>query len=158
MRQSRTLEKDFPKISADLAALYEDIRKDYKKVQQAHGVPGYKNLVWKYRCDSSDMGRGKSGSFRVLGYYRESDNTMYMFSIYSKKQYEQPPAKDIAKWIKNVRVSFPMDTIIENASAETIIITETEIELCIVCGASLSDDEKDAFGDRCAVHRTSVSN
>jgi hypothetical protein len=148
VRQRKALEKDFPHISTDLASLYEDIREDYKKVQQAHGVPGYKNLVWKYRCESSDMDRGKSGSFRVLGYYREEDNTMYMISVYPKKLYEQPPAKDMEKWTKNVKASF---------SSQSVLVTEAKVEICIICGSSLSDDERDAFGDRCAIHRTTMS-
>jgi mRNA-degrading endonuclease RelE of RelBE toxin-antitoxin system len=106
VRQRKALEKNFPKISVDLASLYEDIRKDYKKVQQAHSVPGFKNLLWKYRCESSDMARGKSGSFRVLGYYREEDNTMYMLFVHPKSQFEQPPVKDLTKWVKNVTVAF----------------------------------------------------
>lgn len=149
VRQRYVLAKDYPRIVTDLAALYEDIRKDHAKVLQSHSVPGFKNAVWKYRCDSSDMNRGKSGSFRVMAYYREADNTLYPFCVYSKQQYEQPPAKDVAKWIKNVKVAF---------SIGSVLVTEVEVEFCIVCGTSLSSDEKGAFGDRCAVHRTAVSN
>jgi hypothetical protein len=58
------------------------------------------------------MQRGKSGGFRVLAYYREENKTVYPFFIYSKKEYEkypgqQPPRKDIVKWLTNLTAAFP---------------------------------------------------
>jgi mRNA-degrading endonuclease RelE of RelBE toxin-antitoxin system len=113
VRQRKALAKDYPKLLTDLATLYEDIRKDYAKVQQAHSIPGYKNTVWKYRCESSDMGRGKSGGFRVTGYFREADNTMYMICVHTKKQFEQPPGKDLMRWLKSLQ------TTVDNTTPKT---------------------------------------
>jgi hypothetical protein len=58
------------------------------------------------------MQRGKSGSYRVLAYYREQDNTIYPFFVYQKKEYEkfpgqQPTASDIRKWLKSLISSMP---------------------------------------------------
>lgn len=54
------------------------------------------------------MKRGKSGSFRVLCYYREQNDTVYPFFIYTKMEYEknpgeQPPAKEIKLWISDLQ-------------------------------------------------------
>jgi len=63
------------------------------------------------------MQLGKSGAFRVLCYYLETTNTVYPFFIYTKKEYEkavgeQPTAKEIKRWIADLkeRLAAPAET------------------------------------------------
>ncbi len=104
-KKVKLLRKSFPHIDRDLAGLYEDIRSDY--TAHGDGVPGFQNVVWKFRCQCSDMGRGKSGGFRVLAFVDVATNTIYPFFVYSKAEYEkapgqQPPAKEIKEWLKSL--------------------------------------------------------
>jgi len=106
-KQVAVLRRIYPSVDRDLAQLYEDISNQHPGVSQSHALPGYDGKVWKYRCDSTDMNRGKSGSFRVLVYFRPSDGVAYPICIYQKKDYEkakggQPPNKEIGKWINNL--------------------------------------------------------
>ncbi len=99
-RRVKHLRKDFPKIDEDLQHLFEKITKADSFKVHGDGVPGFGNTVWKYRCESSNMNRGKSGGFRILAYFLESRSTLYPFLVYTKKEYEkadkgQPSKNDI---------------------------------------------------------------
>jgi hypothetical protein len=82
--------------------MYEEISRDYQHACGANGVPGFSNTVWKYRCESRDMARGRSGGFRVLVYVRENNKTLYPFHVYRKSDYEKPPDKDVKAWLKGL--------------------------------------------------------
>jgi mRNA-degrading endonuclease RelE of RelBE toxin-antitoxin system len=104
-KKVKQLRKSFPHVDKDLAGLYEDLSSDYKS--HGDGVPGFQNAVWKFRCPSTDMNRGKSGGFRVLAFVNEGAHTIYPFFVYSKAEYakapgQQPPAKDIKEWLKTL--------------------------------------------------------
>ena len=140
-RKLKQLRKDFPSLDNDLAGVYEEIKKDYKRVPQSHAVPGYQNVVWKYRCESSDMERGKSGSFRLLAYYKEADNTVYPFFVYSKKEYEkyrgeQPRGKEINEWIEGLKQDLATPEILEVEYGDEDVPTPEHT--CPNCGPSVA--------------------
>lgn len=118
-RQLRDLRKTYRNIDDDLAHGFEEIIKDRKVACHALPVPGLDSnkdalgnhvepRVWKYRIPSKDMQRGKSGGFRILSYYRDTDNTLYPFCIYTHAQYDnQPPHKDLKKWLRGLGEMLP---------------------------------------------------
>jgi len=102
-RLLKKLRKKYPRAEEDLAAAFEDIARDFTTACQANAVPGFHRAVWKYRCKSSNMQRGRSGGFRILAYYAEASNTLFAIAVYTKDQYEQqPPTKDVRKWLSNL--------------------------------------------------------
>jgi mRNA-degrading endonuclease RelE of RelBE toxin-antitoxin system len=145
-RQLKELLKKYRHAETDLAEAYAQIIKDRKRACNALDVPGYGSKIWKYRCDSVDMERGQSGGFRIMALWKEEENTLYPFCIYTHIQYpKQPPVKDLRKWLKEVLGVGPSEP-----PANTVLV-----EACIICGTTLSGEEQDAFGDRCARHRVS---
>jgi mRNA-degrading endonuclease RelE of RelBE toxin-antitoxin system len=147
-RQLKELHKKYRHAEADLADAYADIIKDREHACNAVATPGYDSTVWKYRCESTDMKRGQSGGFRIMMLWKEEENTLYPFCIYTHADYPtQPPYKDLRKWLKKT-LGF---SVTGKPSAGPI-----PAQICKFCGISLSDDEKGAFGDRCAVHRASA--
>ncbi len=96
------------------------------------------------------MERGQSGGFRVLMLWDEKENTLYPFCGYTHAEYpKQPPTKDLRKWLS--------ETVARPAAEKTMAVGSVFVAetVCYICGSNLSGDERHAFGDRCAVHRTS---
>jgi hypothetical protein len=94
------------------------------------------------------MERGQSGGFRVMMLWNEAENTLCPFCIYTHVAYpKQPPTKDLRQWLKEA-IAVP-------SPPKVMTVGSVVVKVCFICGSFLSDDEKDAFGDRCAVHRTS---
>ncbi|MDP1713701.1 MAG: type II toxin-antitoxin system RelE/ParE family toxin [Anaerolineales bacterium] len=63
------------------------------------GSGGVRKIRWAM------SGRGKSGSVRVIYYFKKQDDEIWLLTIYSKNEAESIPAhilRQIAKEIKNV--------------------------------------------------------
>ena len=61
------------------------------------------------------MQRGTSGGFRLLAYYSKASNTLYPFYVYTKKDHEkdtaeQPPYKDMKKWLAELVLELGSDS------------------------------------------------
>lgn len=65
-------------------------------------IPGLLDKVYKARCASSDMKRGKSGGYRVIYYLEGRDSKIYLLSIYSKAQRENIPVDEILQILKEM--------------------------------------------------------
>lgn len=63
-------------------------------------IPGLDGKVFKLRLGSSDMGRGKSGSFRVIYYLLAPDKTIYLLTIYAKAYKEDIEDSEIKALLK----------------------------------------------------------
>jgi mRNA-degrading endonuclease RelE of RelBE toxin-antitoxin system len=99
----KRLTKTYRRAETDIASAFEEIIKDFRRACHATPVPGYNSTVWKYRCASSDMSKGRSGGFRMLCYYSEELNTLYPFYAYTHTEFEnQPPPKDIRNCLKEL--------------------------------------------------------
>ncbi len=99
-RSLSRLRKSFPRVDGDIAGLYEDISKtSHQTAGPAKAVPGYSMTVWKYRCESTDMGRGKSGGLRVLAFYYKGGDVLFPFLVYIKKDFEKEPGEQPSKKI-----------------------------------------------------------
>ena len=58
-------------------------------------IPGYDGEVIKYRMPGSDMKRGKSGGFRIIGLLIEGDTELILLTIYAKSSKENISQKQI---------------------------------------------------------------
>jgi len=74
-----------------LSKKYKNIKQDFqsltKELQQNPKVGTHLHLnCYKLRVANSSIPTGKSGGFRVIYYYIDSDENIYLMSIYSKTQ------------------------------------------------------------------------
>ena len=87
---------------------YRHIGSDLEKINSllidnaAYGdaIGGLEGKVFKARLASSDMSRGKSGGFRIIYYLRNSDNTIYLLTIYAKTYKEDIDPLEIKTLLK----------------------------------------------------------
>ena len=93
----KTLKKKFRRIVTDLEEL-DDMLTDNPLCGDA--IPGLDGKVFKLRLASSDMGKGKSGSFRVIYYLLAPDKTIYLLTIYAKAYREDIDTSEIKALLK----------------------------------------------------------
>ena len=58
------------------------------------------NRCYKIRLANSSIPTGKSGGFRIIYYYIDSDNNLYLMSMYSKNELENIDDKIILNILK----------------------------------------------------------
>lgn len=96
------LRKQFPNIDRDLEQIWPDIARDYRKARQAESIPKFKDTVFKYRSKCSDMKRGASGGYRVIGFYHQPNNTLYPIFVYHKAENSDVQPKTVAACIQEL--------------------------------------------------------
>ncbi|MEK6651907.1 MAG: type II toxin-antitoxin system RelE/ParE family toxin [Nitrospirota bacterium] len=98
-RDVKYLKKKYRHIASDLEKLNSILIDD-----PAYGdaVTGLEGRVFKARLASSDMGKGKSGGFRIIYYLRSSDNTIYLLTIYAKAYKEDIDPVEIKALLKKI--------------------------------------------------------
>lgn len=93
----KNLKKKYRHIVTDLEEL-NDILTDNPLYGDA--IPGLDGKVFKLRLASSDMGKGKSGSFRAIYYLLAPDKTIYLLTIYAKAYREDIDTSEIKALLK----------------------------------------------------------
>jgi mRNA-degrading endonuclease RelE of RelBE toxin-antitoxin system len=96
-RQVKRLRKKYRNIKADLRGLEKVL---FANPKAGDPIPGLRNKVYKLRLASSDLERGKSGGFRVIYYFTQSDNNIYLLTIYPKPEKENIHIAEIVKALK----------------------------------------------------------
>ncbi len=81
-REVKKLFKKYKKITADL----QELQKILQQNPQAGIELGHS--CYKIRLANSSIPSGKSGGFRVIYYYLDAQNNIYLMSIYSKTELE----------------------------------------------------------------------
>jgi len=76
-----------------LAKKYKKIKNDFKGlIKELEDNPNagihLTNNCYKIRVSNSSIPTGKSGGFRVIYYYLDNNNNIFLMSIYSKTQQE----------------------------------------------------------------------
>jgi mRNA-degrading endonuclease RelE of RelBE toxin-antitoxin system len=79
-REIKKLFKKYKKLPQDLKTLQKELLKNPKS-----GVE-LGNSCYKIRLANSSIPTGKSGGFRVIYYYLDEYNNIYLLSIYSKTE------------------------------------------------------------------------
>ena len=78
LKEVKSLHKRYKNIAKDLLALKEALNENPKSgTALAHNC-------YKIRLSNSSVPTGKSGGFRVVYYYIDDKNNLYLLSIYSK--------------------------------------------------------------------------
>lgn len=65
-------------------------------------IKGLGGKVFKTRLASSDMGKGKSGGFRIIYYLAHHDKIIYLLTIYAKAYKENIDPIEIKAILKKV--------------------------------------------------------
>ena len=81
-REAKRLYKKYKKLPIDLKTLAERLADNPKS-----GVDLGANC-YKIRLENSSIPTGKSGGFRILYYYYDGGNNLYLLSIFSKRDME----------------------------------------------------------------------
>ena len=82
-RDVSKLRKKYRNIERDIETLFEEIKQNYRTTASAQAIPGYSNRLWKYRCRSTDLKRGRRGGFRLICYLSATQE-MCPIAIYVK--------------------------------------------------------------------------
>jgi len=98
-RQLKKLKKKYFHITNDLESLFVRIEEGELP---GDPIPGLLNRVYKARCASSDMTKGKSGGYRVIFYLEGLNKQIYLLSIYSKAQRENIQVEEILQILKEM--------------------------------------------------------
>lgn len=81
-KEAKRLAKKYKNISRDLFELRATLMKNPKAgIDIAHGC-------YKIRLANSSIPTGKSGGFRIIYYYLDPHENLYLMSIYSKTDLE----------------------------------------------------------------------
>ena len=85
---------------------YRQIPKDLKNLKKSLednprlGI-SLGNSCYKLRWENSSVPTGKSGGFRVIYYYIDDDNYLYLMAMYSKSELENISDDKILEILKN---------------------------------------------------------
>lgn len=99
-KKVKRLAKRFPNIEKDLQEFYSAIEENHRQKCGAAAVPKFGESVWKYRCRSSDLKRGKSGGYRIICYVDSDLFLIYPITIYAKADQSDITASEINKLVK----------------------------------------------------------
>ncbi len=91
----KRLFKRYKQLASDLKSLREELSQNPKS-----GIE-LGNRCYKIRLANSSIPTGKSGGFRIVYYYIDSDSNLYLMSMYSKNELENIDDKTIITILKD---------------------------------------------------------
>ncbi len=91
----KKLYKKYPSLKNDLAKLASSLEKDY-----SIGISLGNNL-FKIRLAIESKNKGKSGGARVIYFFLNQDNEVYLIHIYDKNEYENIIKETLITFLKN---------------------------------------------------------
>ena len=91
----KKLYKKYPSLKNDLAILVISLEKDY-----TIGISLGSNL-FKVRLAIESKTKGKSGGARVVYFFLNQDNEVYLVHIYDKSEYENITKETLITYLKN---------------------------------------------------------
>jgi hypothetical protein len=151
LRALHELKKTYPHIEDDLEQLKTLVESDYQKAANADRLkmPGHPDLagkVWKYDCRSSDINKHQRESARLVCMFLDDPGTLYGVLCFVRANNPYVDPREMERCMKQLSEAL-------SRPAELPVEVCTD---CKVCGSALTGDEQDAFGDRCAQHRTAT--
>ena len=93
--QVKKLAKKYKKIKEDLKNLSEELKNDPKV-----GIP-LGEYLYKIRVANPSTSTGKRGGFRVIYYYLDTKNNLYLINIYSKTEQQNISEAKLYNILKN---------------------------------------------------------
>jgi mRNA-degrading endonuclease RelE of RelBE toxin-antitoxin system len=92
----KRLQKKYRYILDDVELLEKELRHN-----PTMGTP-LKGGLYKIRIKNSDKKQGKSGGYRVITYYIDNTNSVNLFRIYDKSEFETISTEELLKAIKEI--------------------------------------------------------
>lgn len=99
-KKVKKLAKRFRNIEKDLQKFYSAIEENHRQKCGAAPVPDFRQSVWKYRCQSTDLKRGQSGGYRIICYVDSVRFLIYPITIYAKSDQSNISASEIQKLVE----------------------------------------------------------
>lgn len=93
----KQLKKKYKNIKYDIISLITELQSN--TTLGTHIV----NNCYKIRLANSSIPTGKSGGFRVITYYLDKDENIYLLSIYSKSDLENITEQKIKELLKEIK-------------------------------------------------------
>ena len=93
--------KNFKKLKKRYKSITKDIL-EVKKILKKNPKSGIElgQGFYKTRIKNSDKNKGKSAGYRVISYFIDSDEVVYLVTIYDKSDSENIPIDQLEKIIK----------------------------------------------------------
>ena len=93
--------RDFKKLAKKYKNIDKDIREVILELRENPEAGVYlKNDCYKIRVSNSSNSTGKSGGFRVIYYFIDEQNNLYLMNIYSKTQKENISENELLELLK----------------------------------------------------------
>jgi mRNA-degrading endonuclease RelE of RelBE toxin-antitoxin system len=96
------LKKKYRHIGSDLEKLNSILTEN---PIYGDAIKGLEGKIFKARLASSDIGKGKSGGFRIIYYLRNLDKTIYLLTIYAKAYKEDIDTVEIKDILRKTGIS-----------------------------------------------------
>jgi mRNA-degrading endonuclease RelE of RelBE toxin-antitoxin system len=94
-KEAKRLSKKYPSLKIELSELFEQLEEN-----PTIGTP-LGNDIYKIRLAIASKNKGKSGGARVLSFVKVTENSVLLFSIYSKGEVDSISDKKIQDLIKD---------------------------------------------------------
>ena len=94
-KEAKRLSKKYPSLKIELSELFEQLEEN-----PTIGTP-LGNDIYKIRLAIASKNKGKSGGARVLSFVKVTENSVLLFSIYSKGEVDSLSDKKIQDLIKD---------------------------------------------------------
>jgi len=93
-RDAKRLYKKYKQLPKDLKVLYKLLQETPKTgIELGNGC-------YKIRLANTSVPTGKSGGFRIIYYYLDQDNNLYLMTIYSKTEIENISEEKIVEILR----------------------------------------------------------
>ncbi len=93
--------KDFKKLAKKYKKIEDDVRKVVLQLRENPKVGiALQFNCYKIRVVNSSVPTGQSGGFRVVYYFLDDDNNIYLMNIYSKTQKENISETELLALLK----------------------------------------------------------
>lgn len=96
-KNTKTLSKKYKNLKKDLYALFAELQLNPKLGSHIIGN------CYKIRVANSSIPTVKSGGFRVITYYVDSSDNIYLMSIYSKTDFDSISNEKIIELLNDIK-------------------------------------------------------
>jgi hypothetical protein len=97
------LKREYPHIEDDLRKLFKAVETDILSNKASRLEVGLSSIeVYKYRQNSSDIRRGQSYGWRVVGLFHRETGTMYPILVYPKTHFENADNNTVMDAVREV--------------------------------------------------------
>ena len=101
-KKLKNLRRKYPRIFQDYKELLEELEKNPYVGDRLRGCAG---PIFKIRMASMDMGRGKSGGFRIIYWVQKKEKIIYLLTLYPKSERENIEVSEVNEILSKTGLS-----------------------------------------------------